>query len=207
MHTRREYPKSCVMHRMHTCLASTRPTTITRSLRRDSKLCDAAFSPRLKQVGVPACDAFLDGFNAAVFAYGQTGSGKTHTMFGDLGGGSEGAGLIPRSLARIFSRIETLRSGGCVVKCSCTHVEIYNEQVSAATEKTAFLPPSLPLCLYIHTPLCLSDPLSMHSLFSFLISAYTCVKPAHAAASTIHPRTEGHTSDSTASKRRTATSA
>jgi hypothetical protein len=139
MHTRRKYPKSCVMHRMHTCLASTRSTTIDRSLRRDLKFCDAAFSPRSKQVGVPACDAFLDGFNAAVFAYGQTGSGKTHTMFGDLGGGSEGAGLIPRSLARIFSRIETLRSGGCVVKCSCTHVEIYNEQVSATTKKTACL--------------------------------------------------------------------
>ena len=175
----KEISKSYVMHRMHTCLASTRSTTITKSLRRDSKFCDPAFSPRSKQVGVPACDAFLDGFNAAVFAYGQTGSGKTHTMFGDLGGGSEGAGLIPRSLARIFSRIETLRSGGCVVKCSCTHVEIYNEQVSATSEKTAFLPPSLPPSLplylsvytYTHTNPFLSpihDPCSPCFLFSSL---------------------------------------
>ena len=42
----------------------------------------------------------LDGYNACIFAYGQTGSGKTHTMEGALD--SEGRGIIPRAVERLF---------------------------------------------------------------------------------------------------------
>jgi hypothetical protein len=185
---------SDVMYGMHS------PTS-TKNLWKDSKFWDHAFSPRSKQVGVPACDAFLDGFNAAVFAYGQTGSGKTHTMFGDLGGGSEGAGLIPRSLERIFSRIETLRSGGCIVTCSCTHVEIYNEQVRATTTINTSLPTSISLSPSLPSSLSLSLSLSLQSIINpspvslVPISTYIHVRPAHAAAGTLPPRTEADTSD------------
>jgi kinesin family member 15 len=76
-------------------------------------------------VGQPACEAFLDGFNAAVFAYGQTGSGKTYTMYGD----EASLGLIPRSLKLIFQRIEEFRQIGIAVSCALSLIEIYNEQV------------------------------------------------------------------------------
>ncbi len=85
---------------------------------------------RATQVGLPACEAFLDGFNAAVFAYGQTGSGKTHTMYGDLiAQDTDSEGLIPRTLRHVFSRLKALKERAASVSCTCTLVEIYNEQV------------------------------------------------------------------------------
>ena len=78
-----------------------------------------------ESVGQPACEAFIDGYNSAVFAYGQTGSGKTYTMYGE----NTEVGLVPRSLNFIFRRIHELRDLGCSVSCSMSLIEIYNEQV------------------------------------------------------------------------------
>jgi kinesin family protein 15 len=77
------------------------------------------------EIGQPACEAFLDGYNAAVFAYGQTGSGKTYTMYGE----GVNTGIIPRSLTFVFNAIDEYRRLGQVVTCSLSLIEIYNEQV------------------------------------------------------------------------------
>ena len=50
----------------------------------------------------------LEGFNATVLAYGQTGSGKTYTMgtsFDDAVMKHEEEGILPRSIAHLFSEI------------------------------------------------------------------------------------------------------
>ena len=48
-------------------------------------------------------DSVLDGYNVCIFAYGQTGSGKTWTMTG--GQSDDNAGLTPRSMTTLFTRI------------------------------------------------------------------------------------------------------
>jgi hypothetical protein len=87
-------------------------------------------------VGRQACLHFLDGYNVAIFAYGQTGAGKTYTLYGPAQAGrggaespskapaqlreagegrgdiSEEAGMVPRCLFYIFSKIEELRARG-----------------------------------------------------------------------------------------------
>ena len=55
----------------------------------------------------------LDGYNVCIFAYGQTGSGKTYTMEG--GAETESEGMIPRSVALVFSFVETLKGQGWTV--------------------------------------------------------------------------------------------
>jgi len=90
-------------------------------------------------VGQEACNALLDGFNAAIFTYGQTGSGKTYSMFGGDSNLPQlprtdpddnlSRGLIPRSLELIFLRLAEKTAGGCTVVCKATLIEIYNEQV------------------------------------------------------------------------------
>ncbi|EKX49442.1 hypothetical protein GUITHDRAFT_60557, partial [Guillardia theta CCMP2712] len=89
---------------------------------------DSSQEEIFETVGREACEAFLDGFNAAIFAYGQTGSGKTHTMYGSLEE-REGAGLIPRSLEFILGRMQQNFSGAQHVALRCCLLEIYNEQV------------------------------------------------------------------------------
>ncbi|OBA23871.1 kinesin-domain-containing protein [Metschnikowia bicuspidata var. bicuspidata NRRL YB-4993] len=65
----------------------------------------------------------LDGFNVCVFAYGQTGSGKTWTMSHDTDG------MIPLSIAKIFSDIEELTAQGWEYTIDGQFVEIYNELI------------------------------------------------------------------------------
>lgn len=55
----------------------------------------------------------LEGYNATVFAYGQTGAGKTYTMAGEHDSSGDysweddpTAGIIPRALHHIFSKLE-----------------------------------------------------------------------------------------------------
>ena len=52
----------------------------------------------------------LAGYNCTIFAYGQTGTGKTYTMSGDmtetLGILSDGAGIIPRVLHSLFTKLD-----------------------------------------------------------------------------------------------------
>ena len=89
---------------------------------------DSSQEEIFETIGREACEAFLDGFNAAIFAYGQTGSGKTHTMYGSLEE-REGAGLIPRSLEFILGRMQQNFSCAQHVALRCCLLEIYNEQV------------------------------------------------------------------------------
>lgn len=70
----------------------------------------------------------LSGYNCTIFAYGQTGTGKTYTMSGDmtdtLGILSENAGIIPRVLYSLFTKLEDREY---TVKCS--FIELYNEEL------------------------------------------------------------------------------
>ncbi|KNE62759.1 hypothetical protein AMAG_07944 [Allomyces macrogynus ATCC 38327] len=95
---------------------------------------DRVFAPTVNQdtvfrsVMMPILDQVLAGFPCTVFAYGQTSSGKTHTMEGHLDLSADGqlsphAGLIPRTLCRLFDTLEPSR--GDQVSISC--LEIYNE--------------------------------------------------------------------------------
>jgi len=69
----------------------------------------------------------LDGYRVCLFAYGQTGSGKTHTMLG--GPNSEAAGIIPRSIGKIFTQAEKLKSQGWTFELDASFLEIYNESI------------------------------------------------------------------------------
>jgi kinesin family protein C1 len=76
----------------------------------------------------------LDGYNVCVFAYGQTGSGKTFTM---EGGEEAEAGMIPRTVSRIFEAKEQLKELSWVYRLHASFLEIYNEAMRdlLATEK------------------------------------------------------------------------
>ncbi|KAL9102512.1 MAG: hypothetical protein Q9163_002347 [Psora crenata] len=97
---------------------------------------DKVFSPAADQsmiyddVVKPILDEMLQGYNCTIFAYGQTGTGKTYTMSGDmsdtLGLISDSAGIIPRVLHSLFSRLEG-DDGETSVKCS--FIELYNEEL------------------------------------------------------------------------------
>lgn len=72
----------------------------------------------------------LQGYNCTIFAYGQTGTGKTYTMTGDmsetLGLLSDAAGVIPRVLQSLFTRIEADEAESSV---KCSFIELYNEEL------------------------------------------------------------------------------
>jgi kinesin family protein 11 len=72
----------------------------------------------------------LAGYNCTIFAYGQTGTGKTYTMSGDMNdtGGmlSDAAGIIPRALNALFTKLE-IDDAESSVKCS--FIELYNEEL------------------------------------------------------------------------------
>jgi len=85
-------------------------------------------------VVAPLIGQVLEGYNCTVFAYGQTGAGKTYTMEGrheDSGNytweNDPTAGIIPRALHHIFTKLENESSEDYSVKAS--YVELYNEQV------------------------------------------------------------------------------
>ncbi|KDQ09272.1 hypothetical protein BOTBODRAFT_191177 [Botryobasidium botryosum FD-172 SS1] len=98
---------------------------------------DRVFGPEADQAMIyhdvvsPILDEVLMGYNCTVFAYGQTGTGKTFTMQGDLtpsisGGTSTDAGIIPRTLARLFYHLEN-KVADYSVKIS--YMELYNEEL------------------------------------------------------------------------------
>ena len=78
----------------------------------------------------PILQEVMSGYNCTIFAYGQTGTGKTHTMEGDLtsqmGTYSSEAGIIPRSLYRLFHTLELSKEDYSV---KATFVELYNEEL------------------------------------------------------------------------------
>jgi kinesin family member 11 len=79
----------------------------------------------------------MGGLNCTVFAYGQTGTGKTYTMSGDILDQlplPENAGIIPRVLHSLFSRIDSLpnspTSGNAPENSiKVSFIELYNEEL------------------------------------------------------------------------------
>jgi len=101
---------------------------------------DKVFGPKSKQTDVykqmvePVVDEVLQGYNCTIFAYGQTGTGKTFTMEGERS--PEGsyswqddplAGIIPRALHQLFSRLQASDCAEFSVMVS--FLEIYNEEL------------------------------------------------------------------------------
>lgn len=84
----------------------------------------------------------LSGYNCTIFAYGQTGTGKTYTMSGDMtetmGLLSDEAGIIPRVLQRLFTKLELEDTEHCV---KVSFIELYNEELRdlLSVEETAKL--------------------------------------------------------------------
>ncbi|ORX88668.1 kinesin-domain-containing protein [Basidiobolus meristosporus CBS 931.73] len=70
------------------------------------------------------------GYNCTIFAYGQTGTGKTYTMEGNLeevnNSFSKNAGIIPRTLHRLFERLESETAEYSV---RLSFIELYNEEL------------------------------------------------------------------------------
>ncbi|QRV90691.1 kinesin motor domain protein [Ceratobasidium sp. AG-Ba] len=98
---------------------------------------DKVFGPEADQALVfhdvvsPILEEVLNGYNCTVFAYGQTGTGKTYTMQGDLsptltGNPSADAGIIPRTLHKLFLQLENNVSDYSV---KVSFVELYNEEL------------------------------------------------------------------------------
>lgn len=71
----------------------------------------------------------IQGYNCTIFAYGQTGTGKTYTMSGDMSkvsGVLSGAGIIPRVLHSLFTKLENNDTESSV---KCSFIELYNEEL------------------------------------------------------------------------------
>ena len=66
------------------------------------------------------------GYNSSVFCYGATGAGKTYTMMGDE---SSMPGIIPATIAEIFSMADEERAKGKDVDIVLAYSEIYNETI------------------------------------------------------------------------------
>lgn len=78
------------------------------------------------QTSKPMIDRVFEGLNATVFAYGMTGSGKTFTMAGT----DETLGLIPLSVAYLYSRVmEESLQGESRFEITVSYLEIYNEKI------------------------------------------------------------------------------
>ncbi|CAD5116546.1 DgyrCDS5425 [Dimorphilus gyrociliatus] len=114
---------------------------------------DRVFSPKAKQIEVykavvqPLLDEILLGYNCTVFAYGQTGTGKTFTMEGDRSNdpslsweNDPLAGIIPRSMSQLFSRLHS-QSFEFTVRVS--YLEIYNEELIDLLGGQTAVPPRL----------------------------------------------------------------
>ncbi|CEJ89130.1 Putative Kinesin motor domain-containing protein [[Torrubiella] hemipterigena] len=109
---------------------------------------DRVYSPAADQSMIfddtvkPILDEMLSGFNCTIFAYGQTGTGKTYTMSGDMtetmGLLSDNAGIIPRVLQRLFTKLELDDAEHCV---KVSFIELYNEELRdlLSVEETAKL--------------------------------------------------------------------
>lgn len=97
---------------------------------------DKVFSPAADQgmvydeVVKPMLGEMLSGYNCTIFAYGQTGTGKTYTMSGDMSDGlgtfSDTAGIIPRALRALFTKLD---ADGTESSVKCSFIELYNEEL------------------------------------------------------------------------------
>lgn len=117
-------------------IASTSNLVQESATRQKSYHFDQVFGPEADQGMVyqdvvgPILEEVMSGYNCTIFAYGQTGTGKTHTMEGDLtsqmGTYSSEAGIIPRSLYRLFHTLELSKEDYSV---KATFIELYNEEL------------------------------------------------------------------------------
>eukprot|EP01012_Entosiphon_sulcatum_P064982 TRINITY_DN93857_c0_g1_i2.p1 TRINITY_DN93857_c0_g1~~TRINITY_DN93857_c0_g1_i2.p1 ORF type:complete len:874 (-),score=227.08 TRINITY_DN93857_c0_g1_i2:74-2695(-) len=93
-----------------------------------------------QSVGEPIVESVLKGYNGTLLAYGQTASGKTHTMMGPDGGNPEvlnmansgsfaQRGLIPRTVAALFDRLQQLPPAEVSWTVRVSNFELYKEQI------------------------------------------------------------------------------
>nr|CAB3456628.1 unnamed protein product [Digitaria exilis] len=87
------------------------------------------------QCVAPLVDGLFQGYNATVLAYGQTGSGKTYTMGTACKEGSH-IGIIPRAMATLFDKIESLKSQ-VEFQLRVSFIEILKEEVRDLLDPTA----------------------------------------------------------------------
>ncbi|XP_047322326.1 kinesin-like protein KIN-4C [Impatiens glandulifera] len=73
-------------------------------------------------------ESLFQGYNGTVLAYGQTGSGKTYTMGTNYNGEDHGAGIIPKVMQTIFSKIET-KKNKTEFLIRVSFIEIFKEEV------------------------------------------------------------------------------
>lgn len=85
----------------------------------------------------PVVNDVLQGFNGTILAYGQTGTGKTYTMGILERVRTERAGIIPRSLAHIFSHVSSHPDSTWTVTMS--FLQIYLETIQVGGDPA--LPP------------------------------------------------------------------
>ncbi|GAX18997.1 kinesin family member 4/21/27 [Fistulifera solaris] len=85
--------------------------------------------------GMSLVESCLQGYNATILAYGQTGSGKTFTMMGPddqallaADGNQHQSGIIPRSLALLFQKLEE-NSSSSDYRVRLQFLEIYGEDI------------------------------------------------------------------------------
>lgn len=72
----------------------------------------------------------IEGFNCTVLAYGQSGAGKTYSMGLTVNNDASKAGMITRSLDRLFHSLHIKNSSGQIeFEISVSFIEIYNEKV------------------------------------------------------------------------------
>nr|CAB3452937.1 unnamed protein product [Digitaria exilis] len=88
-----------------------------------------------EQCVAPLVDGLFQGYNATVLAYGQTGSGKTYTMGTACKEGSH-IGIIPRAMAALFDKIESLKSQ-VEFQLRVSFIEILKEEVRDLLDPTA----------------------------------------------------------------------
>ena len=74
----------------------------------------------------PLVEGVLEGYNGTIFAYGQTGSGKSYTMGTEAFNSPSKAGIVPRALAEILSRLKRHRPDASV---KLSFIEIYKEEL------------------------------------------------------------------------------
>jgi hypothetical protein len=123
--------------------ASPSPSTSTPATAKYGKTTftfDRVLSPDEGQQSVyeqaePLVQSFLEGMNATILAYGQTSSGKSYTMGTDRDGGEldeeeggeERAGIIPRAVSSVFSRLkaaQTESKGAMSFSAKVSYVEV-----------------------------------------------------------------------------------
>ncbi|CAG8519033.1 29620_t:CDS:2, partial [Racocetra persica] len=74
---------------------------------------------------------FLEGYNVTILAYGQTSSGKTHTMgtADDSTIPPESKGIIPRTMATLFSLVNSGQYKSHKFSIKVSFIEIHNEDL------------------------------------------------------------------------------